>query len=143
MVEPTECFSCNETQLVCDARPQRPWSGRYACVFGAASIPYPEYDQSSWRAAVTKSSWAALSMIALGAALCLIPNFAAADQPKAHGSDVSSRQRCVCSTTIRPARVVRYRHYRIKSAYLIGYDPLPYRFGSTFVWQPPYRYYRH
>jgi hypothetical protein len=25
---------------------------------------------------------------------------------------------------------------------VIGYDPLPYRFGSTLVWERPYRYYR-
>jgi hypothetical protein len=78
--------------------------------------------------------------------LCILPDAAFADQPKSPparkaASEFSSLQRCGC-TWNRPARVVRYRHYRIRTAYLIGYDPLPYRFGSTFVWEPPYRYYR-
>jgi hypothetical protein len=77
--------------------------------------------------------------------LCIFSGTASADQfnPKATpASEFSSRQRCVCSTSYRSARVVRHRHYRIRTAYLIGYDPLPYRFGSTFVWERPYRYYR-
>jgi len=79
--------------------------------------------------------------------LCIFSGAASADQfnPKeaSPASEFSSRQRCVCSTSYRSARVVRYsRHYRIRTAYLIGYDPLPYRFGSTFVWERPYRYYR-
>jgi hypothetical protein len=78
-------------------------------------------------------------------ALCILPDAASADQLKpqeSSASEFSSRQRCVCSTWHRPARVARYRHYRIRTAYLIGYDPLPYRFGSTLVWERPYRYYR-
>jgi hypothetical protein len=85
-----------------------------------------------------------LSIIAFSA-LCILPGRASADQLKPHESmatDISSRQRCAC-TWDRPARVVRYRHYRIRTAYLIGYDPLPYRFGSATVWAPPYRYYWH
>jgi hypothetical protein len=86
-----------------------------------------------------------LSIIAFGA-LCMLPDVASADTPKPHrrsfASDFSSAQRCVCSPVGRVTRVVRYRHYRIRTAYLIGYDVLPYRFGSTFVWERPYRYYR-
>jgi hypothetical protein len=80
-----------------------------------------------------------LSILAL-TAICVLSGRASADTLKPHESvvtEISSRQRCACSTTWhRPARV--YRHYR---AYLIGYDPLPYRFGSTFVWERSYRYY--
>lgn len=79
-------------------------------------------------------------------ALCFLPDAASAAQPKpqrSQASDFSSRQRCVCSSTWhRSAHIVRYRHYRLRTAYLIGYDPLPYRYGSTYVFQPPYRYYR-
>jgi hypothetical protein len=75
-----------------------------------------------------------LPILALSA-LCILSEESSA-------SEFSSRQRCECSTWHRPVRVVRYRHYRIRTAYLIGYDPLPYRFGSTFVWERPYRYYR-
>jgi hypothetical protein len=85
-----------------------------------------------------------LSILAFGA-LCVLPGAASADQltpQKSSASEFSSRQRCACSTWHRPARVVRNRHYRIRTAYLIGYDPLPYRFGSTWVWERPYRYYR-
>jgi hypothetical protein len=81
-----------------------------------------------------------LSILAVSA-LCILPDRAPADQLKPHesmASEISSRQRCACSS---PARVVRYRHYRIRTAYLIGYDPLPYRYGSESVWAPPYRYY--
>ena len=83
-----------------------------------------------------------LSILVFGS-LFLFSGSASADQTKSRegmASEISSRQRCVCSTGYRSARVVRYRHYR--TAYLIGYDPLPYRYGSTFVWEPPYRYYR-
>jgi hypothetical protein len=86
-----------------------------------------------------------LSIIALGA-LCVLPDRASADRLKPYespASEFSSRQRCVCSPSRLSTRVVRHRHYRIRTAYLIGYDPLPYRFGSTFVWERPYRYYRH
>ena len=65
-------------------------------------------------------------------ALCVLSDAASADQPKARessASEFSSRQRCECSAWYRPTRVARYRHYRIGTAYLIGYDPLPYRFG--------------
>jgi hypothetical protein len=75
--------------------------------------------------------------------LCTVPQAASAHQAKAPHqiSDFSSRHRCVCGPP--RARFVEYRrHYRVRSAYLIGYDPLPYRFGSTFVFEPPYRYYR-
>jgi hypothetical protein len=84
-----------------------------------------------------------LSILAFGS-LLLFSNPASADQTRSREgmtSEISSRQRCVCSTWHRPGRVVRYRPYRIRTAYLIGYDPLPYRFGSTFVWERPYRYY--
>jgi hypothetical protein len=84
-----------------------------------------------------------LSILAL-TAICVLSGRASADTLKPHESvvsDISSRQRCACTTWHRPARVVRYRHYRIRTAYLIGYDPLPYRFGSTYVWERPYRYY--
>lgn len=88
-----------------------------------------------------------LAILALGV-VCVFSGSASADQLKPQermASDISSRQRCVCSTwRPRTARVVHSRHYyyRVRSAYLIGYDVLPYRFGSTFVWEPPYRYYR-
>ena len=76
-----------------------------------------------------------LTILALGV-LCILSEESSA-------SEFSSRQRCECTTGHRSTSVVRYRHYGIRSAYLIGYDPLPYRFGSTFVWEPPYRYHRH
>jgi hypothetical protein len=86
-----------------------------------------------------------LSIIAC-AALCILPEGASADhlkpQPGYSASEFSSRQRCACSTSVLATRVVRHRHYRIRTAYVIGYDPLPYRFGSTLVWERPYRYYR-
>ena len=85
-----------------------------------------------------------LTMLAFST-LCILANAASAEQLRPHensASELSSRERCTCSTWHRPARVVRYRHYRIRTAYLIGYDPLPYRFGSTLVWERPYRYYR-
>ena len=76
--------------------------------------------------------------------LCSFSGAASADQfnprQRSPATEFSSRQRCVCSTSYRPARVIGYRHYRIRTAYLIGYDPLPYRFGSTYVWERPYRY---
>ncbi|VIO68433.1 hypothetical protein CI1B_21140 [Bradyrhizobium ivorense] len=79
-------------------------------------------------------------------ALCIPPGAASASQwkpPGSQASDFSSRQRCVCgSTWHRHARIISYRHYRLRTAYLIGYDPLPYRYGSTYVFEPPYRYYR-
>ena len=79
-------------------------------------------------------------------ALCIVSDAASADQfnpgQASSASEFSARQRCVCDTSYRPTRVVRYRHYRIRTAYVIGYDPLPYRFGSTLVWERPYRYYR-
>jgi hypothetical protein len=81
-----------------------------------------------------------LTIILALSALCIHSDAASADQVKAF--EFSSRQRCECSTWRRSTHVVRYRHYRIRTAYLIGYDPLPYRFGSTFVWERPYRYYR-
>ena len=77
-----------------------------------------------------------LSLLAFSSVF-LVSDRASAEQLKS--TEFSSRQRCVCSTGYRSARVVRYRHYR--TAYLIGYDPLPYRYGSTFVWERPYRYY--
>jgi hypothetical protein len=57
-------------------------------------------------------------------------------------SEISSRQRCAC-TWHGPTRITHHRRYRsVRTAYLtIGYDPLPYRFGSTSVCAPPYRYY--
>jgi len=84
-----------------------------------------------------------LSILALSA-LCILPDRASADElngPERVASDISSRQRCAC-TWRGPIHVSRHRHYRtVRTAYLIGYDPLPYRFGSTWVWEPPYRYY--
>jgi hypothetical protein len=79
-----------------------------------------------------------LSILTLSA-LCILPDRASADQVKPHenlASEISSRQRCACGAT----RIIHHRRYR--TAYLIGYDVLPYRYGSTFVWEPPYRYYR-
>lgn len=76
-------------------------------------------------------------------AFCTLPDAASADQMKTQPSqvsDFSARQRCACSTWRRPGRIAQ--HYRIRAAYLIGYDPLPYRYGSTYVFEPPYRYYR-
>lgn len=78
-------------------------------------------------------------------AICILSDAASADQLKpweSSASEFSSRQRCECSTWHSPTRVVRYGHYRTRTAYLTGYDPLPYRFGSTFVWERPNRYYR-
>ena len=83
-----------------------------------------------------------LSILALGA-LCILRDRAFADQLKPHeslASEFSSRQRCACTTWRGPSRTVHYGRYR-RTAYLIGYDPLPYRFGSIWVWEPPYRYY--
>ena len=39
-------------------------------------------------------------------------------------------------------RIIHDRRYRsVRTGCLtIGYDPLPYRFGSASVWAPPYRY---
>ena len=75
-------------------------------------------------------------------ALCLLPDRVSADTPKPHDSlvsEISSRQRCAC-TWRGPTRIIHHGRYR--SAYLtIGYDPLPYRFGTATVWGPPYRYY--
>ena len=85
-----------------------------------------------------------LTLLAFGA-ISALSNQASAGQLKPDqniSTDIGSRHRCVCSTGYRSARVVRYKPYRIRTAYLIGYDPLPYRFGSTYVWEPPYRYYR-
>jgi hypothetical protein len=85
-----------------------------------------------------------LSILALSA-LCTLPDRASADAMKPHetlASEISSRQRCACSTWRGPTRVIHYRRYRsFRTAYLIGYDPLPYRFGSASVWARPYRYY--
>ena len=85
-----------------------------------------------------------LSILALSA-LCILPDRASADQLKPHESvvsEVGSRQRCAC-TWRGPTRIVHHRRYwGVRTAYLaIGYDPLPYRFGSASVWGPPYRYY--
>ena len=81
-----------------------------------------------------------LSLLVFGL-LFLVTDRASAEQLTS--TEISSRQRCVCSTTsYRPARVVHTKRLRVRTAYLIGYDPLPYRFGSTYVWEPPYRYYR-
>src|SRR6266403_2049939 len=80
-----------------------------------------------------------LSILALSA-LCILPDRASADQLKPHeslASEISSRQRCACSTWR-----IHHRRYRgVRTAYLIGNDPLPYRFGTATVWGPPYRYY--
>jgi hypothetical protein len=85
-----------------------------------------------------------LLMVVVAFAFCIFSDAASAFNPgkASSASEFSARQRCVCETSYRPARVVRYRHYRIRTAYVIGYDPLPYRFGSTLVWERPYRYYR-
>ena|SRR5690242_7811883 len=82
-----------------------------------------------------------LLLLLVFGSLFMVLDQASADQLKS--TEISSRQRCVC-TSYREARIVHYRRLRvIRSAYLIGYDVLPYRFGSTYVWQRPYRYYRH
>lgn len=58
-------------------------------------------------------------------------------------TDISARQRCVCAGSYHHTRMVHYGRQKVfRRAYAIGYDVLPYRFGSTFVWEPPYRYYR-
>jgi hypothetical protein len=85
-----------------------------------------------------------LSILAFSA-LCILTDRASADQLKPHeslASEISSRQRCAC-TWHGPTRITHHRRYRsVRTAYLtIGYDPLPYRFGSTSVCAPPYRYY--
>lgn len=85
-----------------------------------------------------------LSILAFSA-LCINPDRASADALKPHessASEISSRQRCAC-TWRGPIRNIHYRRYRsVRTAYLtIGYNPLPYRFGTTTVWGPPYRYY--
>ena len=84
-----------------------------------------------------------LSILALSA-LCTLPDRASADMPKPHesvASEISSRQRCAC-TWRGPTRIIHHRRYwGVRTAYLIGYDPLPYRFGTATVWGPPYRYY--
>ncbi len=80
-----------------------------------------------------------LSILAFSA-LCILPDRASADALKPHesvASEISSRQRCACSTW----RIHHRRYRSIRTAYLIGYDPLPYRFGTSTVWGPPYRYY--
>jgi hypothetical protein len=79
-----------------------------------------------------------LTWLLVFGSLFLVPGRADAYQIKS--TEVSARQRCVCSTSYRSARNVHYRGLR-RTAYAIGYDPLPYRFGSTWVWEPPYRYY--
>jgi hypothetical protein len=85
-----------------------------------------------------------LSILALSA-LCLLSDRASADTlkpPESVASEISSRQRCAC-TWRGPTRIIHHRRYRsVRTAYLtIGYDPLPYRFGSASVWARPYRYY--
>jgi hypothetical protein len=84
-----------------------------------------------------------LSIIALGT-LCTFPDRAFADTPKPHErvtSEISSRQRCAC-TWRGPTRYHHRRYGSVRTAYLtIGYNPLPYRFGTATVWGPPYRYY--
>ena len=85
-----------------------------------------------------------LSILAFSA-LCIPPDRVSADQLKPHeslASEISSRQRCAC-TWRGPTRIIHHRRYRsVRTAYLtIGYDPLPYRFGSASVWAGPYRYY--
>ncbi|MBR0874087.1 hypothetical protein JQ633_27265 [Bradyrhizobium tropiciagri] len=83
-----------------------------------------------------------LLAVLVSCAFCLLPDAASAAGPEQPGSqltDVSSRQRCACGSWHRSAGI---RHYRLRTAYLIGYDPLPYRYGSTFVFERPYRYYR-
>jgi hypothetical protein len=83
-----------------------------------------------------------LSILALSA-LCTLPDRASADMPKPHErvtSEISSRQRCAC-TWGGPTRYNHRRYRSVRTAYLIGYDPLPYRFGSATVWERPYRYY--
>ena len=81
-----------------------------------------------------------LSIFALSV-LCTLPDRVSADTLKPHeslASEISSRQRCACTWR----GIIHHRRYRnVRTAYLIGYDPLPYRFGSTLVWERPYRYY--
>jgi hypothetical protein len=70
-----------------------------------------------------------LSILAFGVALCIPPDRASADPMwtrKSSTSETSSRQ-----------RITHHRHYWIT----IGYDPLPYRYGSASTRGRPYRYY--
>lgn len=72
----------------------------------------------------------------LAFAICVLPQNATA-------TEFTTRAKCACSTTWhRHTAVVRHRLYGVRTAYLIGYDPLPYRFGSTYVFERPYRYVR-
>jgi hypothetical protein len=85
-----------------------------------------------------------LSVLAFSA-LCILPDRASAHQLKRHeslASEISSRQRCAC-TWRDSTRIIHHRRYRsVRTACpTIGYDPLPYRFGSASVCAPPYRYY--
>jgi len=90
------------------------------------------------RTVLALATAATVGLTALGSSPAI-----SAGQPTPTATEIGSRQRCMCGTTNRSTRVVRQRHYyKIRSAYLIGYDVLPYRFGSTYVWEPPYRYYR-
>jgi hypothetical protein len=69
-----------------------------------------------------------LSILAFGA-LCIFPDRASADplwSRESLTSETSSRQ-----------RNTHHRRYWIK----IGYDPLPYRYGSASTRGRPYRYY--
>ena len=79
-----------------------------------------------------------LSILAFGA-LSIFPDRASADPlwtRESLTSATSSRQRCAC-TWRSPTRIIHHRRYWIT----IGYDPLPYRFGTSTIWGPPYRYY--
>jgi hypothetical protein len=85
-----------------------------------------------------------LLMVLALTAVCFLSSRASADTlkpPESAASEISSRQRCAC-TWRGPTRVIHHRRYRsVRTAYLIGYDPLPYRFGSASVWARPYRYF--
>jgi hypothetical protein len=77
-----------------------------------------------------------LLSILLFSPLFFLSDRASADtlkQPESLASEISSRQRCACTW---------HGPRRYRTAFLtIGYDPLPYRFGSASVWARPYRYY--
>jgi hypothetical protein len=41
MLKQSGCYVCDETRLVCEAHPDRPWSGKYACGCGVAAMACP------------------------------------------------------------------------------------------------------
>jgi hypothetical protein len=70
-----------------------------------------------------------LSILGFGVALCILPDRASADPLWTHKGSTSE--------TISRQRIPHHRRYWIQ----IGYDPLPYRYGSASTRARPYRYY--